>query len=302
MGNAKLVEAVQSKMKLRNSLLREFLAELLGSFILLAFGTASVAQCILTNKANGDFFSINWGWGIGVTLGVLVSGGISGGHINPAVSVSLAVWGKFPWNKVPIYMIGQYIGAFLASAMVYGVYLNALDSFEGDRTLATAGIWATYPGSITNVNGTVMTDYLSSGNGLGDQVVGTMLLLICVCAITDPRNMEVPKALIPLFVGFTVINIGVCFGFNCGYAINPARDLAPRIFTLVGGWGSDTFSATTNDGVAWWWVPVVGPHIGAILGVTVYEVFIGLHHPEAQEFTLPQVTPHQDTSTATHKF
>lgn len=75
-------------------------------------------------KANGDFFSINWGWGMGVTLGVLVSGGISGGHINPAVTVAMAVWGKHPWNKVPIYMVGQYLGAFLASALVYGVYLS----------------------------------------------------------------------------------------------------------------------------------------------------------------------------------
>ncbi|XP_045129912.1 aquaporin-7-like isoform X1 [Portunus trituberculatus] len=301
MGNAKLVEAVQSKLKLRNTMAREFLAEFLGTFVLIAFGTASVAQSVLTNKANGDFFSINWGWGMGVTLGVLVSGGVSGGHINPAVTVAMAIWGKHPWQKVPVYIVAQYLGAFIASALVYGVYLNALDGFEAERTLATAGIWATYPGAITARNGTVITDYLSSGNGMGDQVVGTMLLLLCVCAITDTRNMEVPKGLVPLLVGLTVLNIGVCFGFNCGYAINPARDLAPRIFTLIAGWGSDTFSAATVEGLAWWWVPVVGPHIGAILGVTLYEVFVALHHPETQDFTLPQVTPHQEPGSTSYQ-
>ncbi|KAG0711033.1 Aquaporin-9 [Chionoecetes opilio] len=209
----------------------------------------------------------------------------------------MAIWGKHPWQKVPVYIVAQYLGAFFASALVYGVYLNALDGFEAERSLATAGIWATYPGAITARNGTVITDYLSSGNGLADQVVGTMLLLVCVCAITDTRNMEVPKGLVPLLVGLSVLNIGVCFGFNCGYAINPARDLAPRIFTLIAGWGSDTFSAATIEGVAWWWVPVVGPHIGAVLGVTIYEVFVGLHHPEAKDFTLPQVAPYPDSGT-----
>nr|WHF59463.1 AQP3 [Penaeus japonicus] len=291
----KVVETLQSKMRLRNPMFREFLAEFLGTFILVLFGDASVAQKVLTNDANGDFFSVNWGWGIAVTLGVLVSGGVSGGHINPAVTVAMAVWGKHPWVKVPVYVIAQYLGGFLASAVLYGVYLNALDAYEAERTLATAGIFATYPGAMTAANGTLVTEFLSNGNGMGDQVVGTMLLLICVCAITDPRNMEVPKALIPLFVGFTVLNIGVCFGFNCGYALNPARDLAPRFFTLIAGWGEQTFTAATIDGVAWWWVPVVAPHIGAVMGVGIYLLLVELHHPEAQEFSLPHVHPSQDT-------
>ncbi|XP_045613306.1 aquaporin-9 isoform X2 [Procambarus clarkii] len=285
----KLMEAMQSKLRLRNVIIREFLAEFLGTFILIVFGNASVAQYVLTNKEGGDFFSINWGWGLAVTLAVLVSGGVSGGHVNPAVTLAMAVWGKHPWCKVPVYMVAQYLGAFLASSLVYAVYLNALDAYEPERTMATAGIWATYPGVITNINGTVVTDYLSNGNGFGDQVMGTMLLLICVCAITDPRNMEVPKYMVPLLVGFTVLNIGICFGFNCGYAINPARDLAPRLFTLLAGWGDDPFTAATSEGLAWWWVPVVAPHIGAILGVMIYLFFIELHHPEAQEFVLPQI-------------
>ena len=80
-----------------------------------------------------------------------------------------------------------------------------------------------------------------SNNQILFQIVGTMLLLICVCGITDPKNMEIPKGLVPILVGFCVLNIGICFGFNCGYAINPARDLAPRIFTLIAGWGAEPF-------------------------------------------------------------
>ncbi|KAK7072589.1 Aquaporin-3, partial [Halocaridina rubra] len=173
----------------------------------------------------------------------------------------------------------------------------ALSTFDPEKTMLTAGIWATYPGSMMMSNGTAAVDsFLSSGNGLADQVVGTAILLICVCAITDPRNMEVPKYMVPLFVGFTVLNIGICFGFNCGYAINPARDLSPRLFTLIAGWGNITFRNSTIEGIVWWWVPIVGPHIGAILGVAIYLALIELHHPESKEFDLPQLHQSQDSA------
>lgn len=293
----KFLEALQSKLRLRNVIIREFLAEFLGTFILIVFGNAAVAQAVLTNNVKGSFFAINWGYGLAVTLAVLVSGGVSGGHVNPAVTLAMAVWGKHPWSKVPVYMVAQYLGALLASLAVFAVYINALDAFEPHRSLATAGIWATYPGSMTNINGTLVTDFLSNGNGFGDQVLGTMLLLICVCAITDPRNMEVPKYMVPLLVGFVVLNIGICFGFNSGYAINPARDLAPRLFTILAGWGETPFTAATSEGLAWWWVPVVAPHIGAVLGVMVYLFLVELHHPESQEFALPQVLSHESVAT-----
>ncbi|CAL4125112.1 unnamed protein product, partial [Meganyctiphanes norvegica] len=253
------------------------------------FGDGAIAQSVLTGRANGDFFSINWGWGVGLMLAVLVSGGVSGGHLNPAVSLGMAVWGKFSWVKVPIYMAAQYLGAFAASALLYGVYLNALDNFDPERTDLTAGIWATFPGAALHNGSSQATAFLSAGNGLSDQILGTMLLLICVCAITDSRNMQVPKGLIPLFVGLSLLNIGICFGFNCGYAINPARDLGPRIFTLIAGWGENPFTSMTIDSVVWWWIPVVGPHIGAIIGVFIYLIFIELHHTETDEFTLTQV-------------
>lgn len=244
---------------------REGLAELLGTFVLVAFGDAAVAQSVLSSNTSGNFVTIHFTWGFAVMLGVFICGGVSGGHINPAVSVAMATVGKFPWLKVPIYIIAQYVGAFLAAVCIFLVYKDALDSFPGGGIYSnqTAGIFATYP-----------QDFLSVGNGLGDQIMGTALLLMCVMAITDTRNLNTPKGVAPLMIGFCVSAIGMAYGYNCGYPINPARDLSPRLFTAIAGWGNTVFTA---NNVSWWWIPVVGPHIGAILGVWIYNLFVGIH-------------------------
>ncbi|KAG8227817.1 hypothetical protein J437_LFUL010975 [Ladona fulva] len=234
-------------------------------------GDCSVAQSVLSHTANGGFLSINFAWGLAVMLGALISGGVSGGHINPAVTLAMAIIGKFSWKKVPHYILAQYIGAFFASACVYLIYLgiplssDALDAFDGGVRAVpdTAGIFATYP-----------ADHLSLLIGFCDQVLGTFILLLAVCAITDKKNMQVPQGLVPLLIGLVVVAIGASLGFNCGYAINPARDLAPRLFTLAAGWGLKTFTYK-----AWWWVPILGPHVGAILGAGLYAFMVEFHWP-----------------------
>jgi len=253
--------------------IREFLAELIGTFILITFGNASVAQSVLSLGNKGDFFSVNWGWGLGVMMGVLVSGGVSGGHLNPAVTVAVATLGKLPWRKVPHYLAAQYLGAFLASCAVFLVYWDALVWYEHDRgayrtTPDTASIFATYP-----------SPHLTYLGGVGDQVLGTALLLLCVCAITDRRNMQVSRQLVPLFVGLTVLALGICFGFNCGYAINPARDFAPRLFTAMTGWGVEVFSFYNQ----WWIVPILATHAGAIIGAWVYYIAVEINWPPEEE-------------------
>ena len=252
--------------------LREALAEFFGTFILIVFGVGVVAQVVLSRQTAGSYLSINLGWGLAVTMGCYVSAGVTGAHLNPAVTLALAAHRRLPWNKVPVYAAAQLAGAFIASAVVYGTYREALAAFDGGirqvtGPQATAGIWATYPQPFLSV----------FPGGVVDQVVGTALLVGVIFGITDNRNSPAPAGLAPLIVGLLVVVIGATFGFNSGYAINPARDLGPRLFTFVAGWGSEVFRA----GNGWWWVPVVAPCIGALLGGWIYDAFVGNRFPNA---------------------
>lgn len=247
---------------------REAAAEFLGTFVLIVFGTAVVAQVVLSKGNNGGYLSINLAWGLAVTMGVYASAGVSGAHLNPAVTVALAVHRGFPWAKVLPYSLAQLAGAFCGAALTYLTYREAFASFDGGARhvtgpLATAGIFATYP-----------QPFLSTAGGLVDQIVGTALLLLLVFAIGDGKNFAPEGRMGPVMVGAAVVLIGMTFGMNAGYAINPARDLGPRLFTLVGGWGGDVFRA----GNGWWWVPIVGPVIGGVLGGFVYDALITKHH------------------------
>ena len=208
---------------------REAAAEFLGTFVLIAFGVGVVAQVVLGKGVTGQYLSINFGWGLAVTMGAYVAGGISGAHLNPAVTLALAVHRGFAWNKVLPYIVAQFAGAFAASAVVYFTYHEAIEAFEGaERSLTTAGIWATYP-----------QDYLSTfPGGFVDQVVGTALLLLVIFAVSDNRNMALPTPLGPIIVGASVLLIGMTYGLNSGYAINPARDLGPQVFHLPGRLGT----------------------------------------------------------------
>ncbi len=250
---------------------REALAEFLGTCVLILFGAGVVAQNVLSRGVAGSYLAINLTWGLGVTMGCYVAGGISGAHLNPAVTLALAVRGGFPWRKVPIYTIAQVAGAFVAAAIVYLTYREAFAAFDGGTRqvlgdLGTGGIFATYP-----------RPFLSTfPGGFVDQVVGTAILMAGILAISDARNVPPPAGLAPLLVGLLVVAIGAAFGFNSGYAINPARDLGPRLFTAVGGWGFEVFRA----GNAWWWVPIVGPCVGAVLGAWVYDALVGKRIPD----------------------
>jgi MIP family channel proteins len=250
---------------------REAAAELFGTFVLIAFGAGVVAQTVLSGGTHGSYLAINVAWGLGVTLGVYAAGGVSGAHLNPAVTLALALRRGFPWRKVLPFAAAQTAGAFLASALVYAVYRDAFFRFDGGvrqvtGPKATAGIFATYP-----------QDYLGLAGGFVDQVAGTAILVALIFAIIDPRNVAPPGWVGPLLFGGLVVAIGMAFGFNAGYAINPARDLGPRLFTAVAGWGGDVFRA----GGGWWWVPVAGPLVGGPLGGLVYDLLIARHHPAA---------------------
>ncbi|KAL2077028.1 hypothetical protein ACEWY4_026532 [Coilia grayii] len=263
---------LRERCALRKDIIKEFLAEFLGTFVLILFGCGSVAQTVLSRGALGEPLTIHIGFTLGVMLAVYVAGGVSGGHLNPAVSLAMVVLGKLPVRKLPVYMAAQLLGAFAGSCAVFGLYYDAfMDYTNGVFSVtgenATANIFASYP-----------SKHLSVLNGFVDQVMGTAALVLCILAITDGRNLGAPKGLEPLVVGLSIMAIGVSMGLNCGYPINPARDLGPRLFTALAGWGVEVFSA----GNCWWWIPVAGPLVGGVVGATVYFLLIELHHPEPQ--------------------
>jgi MIP family channel proteins len=252
------------------STVREMAAEFLGTFVLIIFGVGVVAQVVLSGGTSGQYLSINKAWGLAVKMACYVAGGVSGAHLNPAVTLALAVHRGFPWSKVAPYVIAQTVGAFVAAACVFLTYHEAFSAFDGGvRQISggqgTAGIFATYP----------QTFLSTFPGGFIDQIVGTALLVLVIFGITDRRNAPAPGSLTPVVVGLLVVLIGMTFGYNAGYAINPARDFGPRLFTALAGWGAGVFTAAGT----WSWVPVVAPCIGGVIGGAVYDLFITKHYP-----------------------
>lgn len=250
---------------------REFLAEMMGTFILCMFGIGSVAHLVLGKGESGSYLSINFGWGLGVAFGVYWSAGISGGHINPAVTLAMAVTGRLPKRKLPVYWAGQTLGAFLASAIVFGLYKDIINAVDPKQTIETAGIWAPYP----NAN-------VSKGTIFGDQLIGTFLLVGTIFALTDKKNNAPNPELLPFVIGFLVLVIGASFGMNCGYGINPARDLIPRVFTAIAGWKSLPFTAHGS----FFWIPIIAQLLGGVLGGLVYIITVEMHHPNQKSVPL----------------
>ncbi|KAI5613145.1 aquaporin 3a [Silurus asotus] len=248
--------------QIRNKLLRQGLAECLGTLILVMFGCGSVAQYVLSGGSHGIFLAVNLAFGFAATLGILVCGQVSGGHLNPAVTFALCLLGREKWRKFPVYFLFQIIGSFFGAGIIFGMYYDAIQrQYEKDHKLPL-GIFATYP-----------NEHLSTANGFFDQVIGTAALIVCILAIVDPYNNPIPQGLEAFTVGFTVLVIGLSMGFNSGYAVNPARDLGPRLFTSIAGWGSIVFT----HGNYWFLVPIFAPFLGTIIGVIVYQLLVGWH-------------------------
>lgn len=249
------------------SLTGELLAEFLGTFVLIALGAGVVAMVVLFGKGvpgevvNGGYTNITLGWGLAVFMGICVAGRVSGAHLNPAITLTLAVFRDFPWRKVLPYILVQTTGAFAGAALVYANYLPAFRQFDPDLS-KTATIFATAP---------AFPDAWM--HGLLDQVVGTALLVGLVLAIGEPKNPFVPSSLQPACVALVVVAIGISWGGMHGYAINPARDLGPRLFTLLAGFRNVGF----EDGS--FWVPIVGPLLGGLVGALVYDRLVRPYIP-----------------------
>ncbi|XP_021052600.1 aquaporin-10 [Mus pahari] len=279
---ARALLEIRAHLQIRSLMARQCLAEFLGVFVLLLLTQGSVAQAVTSEENKGNFFTTYLASSLAVTIAIYVAGNVSGAHLNPAFSLAMCLVGRFPWAKLPVYCTVQLLSAFCASGATYILYYDALQNYTGGNLTVTgpketASIFTTYP-----------SPYLSLNNGFLDQVLGTWMLIVGLLAILDRRNKGVPAGLEPVVVGLLILTIGLSMGANCGFPLNPARDLGPRIFTYFAGWGPDVFSA----GNGWWWVPVVAPMVGATLGTATYQLLVALHHPEDLE-PFPEVMASQ---------
>lgn len=251
----------------QSSLWAELKAEFLGTLILIMIGDGVVAMVNLFGTGvpgeivKGGYTNITLAWGLAVTFGIYVAGEISGAHLNPAVTLALAMFRDFPWKKVIPYSLAQLAGAFTAAAVVFWNYRPAFAAHD-PHLEKTAGVFTTFP---------AFPAYPMAG--LVDQIIGTALLVMLIFAVVDDRARIPVGNLAPLMVGGVVVAIGMGWGGMHGYAINPARDFGPRLFTAIAGFQHNGLTDGTHE----WIVPVVGPLIGGVLGAWIFEQGIGKH-------------------------
>ncbi|MGV0991818.1 MAG: MIP/aquaporin family protein [Mycobacterium sp.] len=244
----------------KSPLLGECSAEFFGTMILILFGCGVVAQVVTGGGklgtdpgSTGDYNSIAWGWGLGVTMGVYVAGRLSGAHLNPAVTVALATFKGFPARKIAPYIAAQVAGAFVAALLVRFNYSDLIHNVDAGHTKATQGIFSTSP----DANVTMVTAFT-------DQMIGTAILVAVIFALTSAVNNPPLANVGPLVIGLLVVAIGLGWGANAGYAINPARDFGPRLASFITGYHDAWYSA--NGPELYFWVPIVAPIIGGLIG------------------------------------
>jgi glycerol uptake facilitator protein len=232
-------------------------AETIGTALLILLGDGVVAAVLLTSSKaqNSGWIVITWGWGMGVMFAVLAVGQFSGAHLNPAVTLGLAVIGSTDWGDVPKYLVGEFAGAFIGACLVFAAYSNHWRATE-DPGLKLA-VFSTGPAIRSTVSNLIT------------EIIGTFVLLFGILSIGANKFTAAPTyAFGGFFVGLLVFAIGLSLGGPTGYAINPARDLGPRIAHAVlpipGKGDSDWGYA---------WIPVVGPIIGGILGALAFDAF-----------------------------
>lgn len=232
-----------------------FGAEVIGTAILILLGNGVVAGVLLNHSKaqNAGWIVITFGWGLAVAMAVFAVGQFSGAHINPAVTLGLAAIGAAEWGDVPAYLAGQFVGAFIGATLVYLAYLPHWSATE-DPGLKLAS-FSTAP-AIRNPPSNLVTEF-----------IGTFLLVFTILAI-GATQVTMETGLVPLLVGLLVVGIGMSLGGPTGYAINPARDLGPRIMhailPIAGKGGSDWSYA---------WIPVLGPIAGGVVGALAFQAF-----------------------------
>lgn len=241
-------------------LLGELSGEFFGTMIIILFGCGVVAQVVTGGNqvgtapgSTGDYNSIAWGWGLGVAMAVFVAGRLSGAHLNPAVTFALAAFKGFPVRKIVPYIAAQVVGAFVGALLVRFNYSDLIHNVDAGHTKLTQGIFSTSPDA-----------KVSMITAFSDQMIGTAILVAVIFALTSAVNNPPLGNMGPLVIGLLVVAIGLGWGANAGYAINPARDFGPRLASYLTGYHDAWFSA--NGPELYFWVPIVAPILGGLIG------------------------------------
>lgn len=253
------------------SLGREIIGEIFGTFILILLGDGVVANVGLAPRLASvgyNWNTITFGWAFAVIVAVYVSAGVSGAHLNPAVTLGLAVKRGFPWKKVFPYIIAQVVGAFLGALAVFLCYRDGLVA------AGLPNVWCTGPGSVFGqafwggaTTASALGPY-TMGTAIITEIFGTMVLMWGILASGDSKNIGLMHNMGPFLVGGTVLAVGLSLGGPSGYAINPARDFGPRLLGLVVG------TKGLFDSIYWLVVPIISTIIGGILGPIFYDWFV----------------------------
>ena len=265
---------------MRKAFAGELISEAVAMLIIIALGDSVAAMYSLYDPS--PYQQAYWGvciaWGLAVTIAIYTTGSISGCHANPAVTLALACYRKFSWGKVLPYCVAQVVGALCGAGIVYFLFSPVIDLFNATHHLTrtaggAAGVFFTHPGlAITPMH------------AFHDEIVLTAFLVFGIFAITEKYNEMAPGANSgALIIGFLVATIGASMGYLEAWAINPARDFGPRLFCFFAGWGPSALPSPSN----YWWIPIVGPLIGGVVGGGAYQLLIHPFLPRGRALAEP---------------
>lgn len=273
-----VVEASKPVSARRGSAPGWVVGEFVGTFLLVFFGCGSVATAVLLGAQVG-VFQIAIVWGLGLATAIYLTGSLSGAHFNPAVTVAMAAWAGFPKARVLPYIGVQMLGGFVAAALLFVLYGGSLAAFENAN-----GITRGAPGS--EASAMIFGEYFPNPGGkpLNEaarqtvshltafiaEIVGTAILVLVILSATDPENKTRPQILTAATIGLTLTLLISLLGPLTMACFNPARDLGPRLFSSIAGWGSVPF---TTNGIGWLTVYIAAPLIGGLLGGGIYRAF-----------------------------
>lgn len=262
------------------------IGEFIGTFLLVFFGCGSVCAAVATGAQVG-VFQVAIVWGIGIATAIYLTGSLSSAHLNPAVTIASAVWSRFPMRLVLPYIAVQMLAAFAAAAVLYPIFSGSLEAYEATNGItrgqvgseATAMVFGEY---FPNPGGKALTAVrrgtMSHGAAFTAEVVGTAILVLVIFGVTDDRNKTRPQLLTAATIGLTVTILISLLGPLTMACFNPARDLGPRLFSALAGWGSVPFR---TNGVGWLTVYILAPLLGGVLGGFIYSKILKPAYAEA---------------------